>query len=121
MMKKITEKTKKAGSLPLLLLLALLAAFLLLGGNTVSPTGMTEEEMRLSETLSSMAGAGKCRVSIWYENASSFSSTKRPSGALIVSSGAHDLAVRVQITQAAQTLLGLESGSVAVYPMEETE
>lgn len=119
MMKKCLEKIRSLPSLPVLVVMLLAAAVMLAGGGESASGDMTAEEKRLSRTLSSIAGAGECRVSVWYENESSFSGTARPTGALIVSAGAGDLSVRLQLMQAAGTLLGLEENQIAVYLMEE--
>ncbi len=120
MMNKFLEKMKGAKALPLLLLAAVLCLALCLMPE--EPKGaMTEEEMRISRTLSRIQGAGECAVSIWYENETGAfgSGEKRPSGIIILSQGAQDLSVRLQLMQAAQTLLGIDAGHVAVFQMEE--
>ena len=113
-------KTMKNG--PWLLALACCAAALLLlplgGTNAVS---MTEEEQRVSATLSRIAGAGDVRVSIYYtQEASAFGGGNRtPVGAVIVAEGAGDIAVRLNLLRAAETLLGLDAHQVDVFLMEE--
>ena len=96
MMNKFLEKMKGAKALPLLLLAAVLCLALCLMPE--EPKGaMTEEEMRISRTLSRIQGAGECAVSIWYENETGAfgSGEKRPSGIIILSQGAQDLSVRL--------------------------
>ena len=39
-----------------------------------------------------------------------------PCGAVVVASGAEDIAVRLRLQEAVTTLLGLDSSRVAVYP-----
>ena len=39
-------------------------------------------------------------------------------GAVIVAAGAGDVGVRLNLLQAAQALLGLPAGAIAVFPME---
>ncbi len=121
MMNKFLEKMKGAKALPLLLLAAVLCLALCLMMPEEPKGAMTEEEMRISRTLSRIQGAGECAVSIWYENETGAfgSGGKRPSGIIILSRGAQDLSVRLQLMQAAQTLLGIDAGHVAVFQMEE--
>ena len=84
-------------------------------------SGMTEEEQRVSATLSRIAGAGEIRVSIYYAQAAgAFGSGGRtPVGAVIVAQGAGDVGVRLNLLRAAETLLGLSAAQVEVFPMEE--
>ncbi len=126
-MKNWLEKIKAARMGPWMLLAAVCAAaFLLFSVNplTKSPAvTMTEEEQRLSATLSSIAGAGEIRVSIYYaQAASAFGGTgaRTPIGAVIVAQGAGDVAVRLNLLRAAETLLGLSASQVEVFPMEES-
>ena len=104
------------------LLLCCLLAFGLLPGASREASGMTEEESRIAATLSRIAGAGETRVSIYYqESGGSFGQQeKTPAGAVIVARGAGDIAVRLRLFQAAETLLGLPAGRVEVFAMEET-
>lgn len=107
----------------LLALVCCAAALLLFSSGGTSPAGMTEEEQRVSATLSRIAGAGEVRVSIYYaQEASAFGSGHRsPVGALIVAAGAGDIGVRLNLLRAAETLLGLEANQVDVFLMEETQ
>lgn len=115
-MKKLVEKLKSGNVLPLLILLLLaVGGLMLLPGHSTS--AMTSEEMRISRTLSSIQGAGQTSITLYYA-ASSFGD-EQPVGAVIVSQGAADMAVRLRLIQAAQTLLGLESDHVAVFEMED--
>lgn len=122
-MKELLEKVRglRAGTwLTLLLLLA--AAGLLLPAFRETEPAMTEEEQRISATLSRIAGAGRTRLSIAYAEAeSAFSSSPRtPVGAVIVAEGAGDIAVRLNLIRAAQALLGLPPGAVEVFVSEES-
>lgn len=121
-MNKRLEKLKTGKFLPLLLFL-LLAAGLLLLAPSPSSTAMTSEEKRISRTLSRIQGAGETEIAVFYAAGDAgFSRTsQRPTGAVIVSQGAGDIGVRLRLMQAAETLLGLNSGSVAVFEMEETK
>ncbi len=107
-----------------LLLIACAAAYLLsaLPLFSPAPSPMTEEERRLSATLSRIAGAGEVRLAIYYAQAASAfggSGQKMPVGAVIVARGAGDVAVRLNLLRAAETLLGLSASQVEVFPMEE--
>ena len=126
-MKNWLEKIRSARMGPWMLLAAVCAAAYLLftaqplAGNAA--VTMTEEEQRLSATLSSIAGAGEIRVSIYYAQAASAfggTGTRTPIGAVIVAQGAGDVAVRLNLLRAAETLLGLSASQVEVFPMEES-
>ncbi|MBR6809101.1 MAG: hypothetical protein IKM64_02370 [Clostridia bacterium] len=121
-MKQWTEKLKGIQPMTLMIALVLLCLFLYFSP-AESAGGMTDAEKRISRTLSMIKGAGKCSVSIWYqqENSPFSSDTGQPSGVLILSPGARDMTVRLQLTQAASTLLGIEESRVAIYQMEENE
>ena len=123
-MKKWLDAVKKMKGGAWALLLAVCAAVLLLFPVSSSPAAaMTEEEQRFSATLSRIAGAGEVRVSVSYaQAASSFGSGARtPMGAVIVAQGAGDVAVRLNLTRAAEALLGLDPGAVEVFEMEEPQ
>ena len=105
----------------LLALLCCAAALLLLPAGGTNTAGMTEEEQRISTTLGEIAGAGDVRVSIYYaQEASAFGNGNRtPVGAVVVAEGAGDIAVRLNLLRAVETLLGLEAQRVDVFLMEE--
>ena len=88
-------KTMKNGPW-LLALVCCAVALLLLPLGERNAVAMTEEEQRVSATLSRIAGAGDVRVSIYYaQEASAFGSGSRaPVGAVIVAEGAGDITVR---------------------------
>lgn len=97
----------------------LLAGALLSGGGGSSASN---EESRIAEVLSAMAGAGRVEVALYYGEASesAFAQTvKRPTGAVVVAEGADDLAVRLRLIRAVRTLLGLPETAVDVFEMEE--
>ncbi len=101
-------------------MLLLLFVMALLSGTGNEKSSMTDEEKRVAATLSSVAGAGKVRVTLYYEeNASTFGGVKKPAGALAVASGARDMGVRLNLTLALETLLDLEPGRVLVLEMED--
>lgn len=123
-MKKWLNQFLAGKHAPWLLLLLLLGGMALLAPlSENAAVSMTEEEMRISATLSSIAGAGECRISIYYaQQESGFSSALRtPTGAVIVSRGAKDIAVRLRLLQAAQALLQLPADHIEIFPMEETQ
>lgn len=113
----------KGGGWLAVILCCALAALLTPLGTAAHPAAMTEEEQRLSATLSRIAGAGETRVSIFYaKSASAFSSGgEEIVGAVIVSRGAGDVGVRLNLARAAEALLGLGPGQVEVFPMEGSE
>ena len=112
-------KNTKGGPFALSLLLGALA-LLLLSGGTGEESGMTAEEKRLSATLSCIAGAGETRVSIYYAGEEGFSGSRQPVGAVIVSRGAENIRVRLDLCRAAEALLGLSGENVEVFSMEES-
>lgn len=120
-MKELMEKLRAMKGTPWLLVLVVCAAACLLLPVSGQETGsMTEEEKRFSATLSRIAGAGETQVSIYYaEEASGFGGGSRsPVGAVIVSQGAGNIAVRLDLLRAAETLLGLPASQVEVFEME---
>lgn len=122
-MKQWLDRLKGIKTAPWLLAAVCCALALLLIPGTGSPgAGMTEEEQRVSVTLSQIAGAGKTRVSIFYApEAPAFGSGgRRPVGALVVAQGAGDVEVKINLLRAAETLLGLSAGQVDVFLMEDT-
>ena len=123
MKKEWLDKIKGTkGGLWIVLLMICTAALLLFPGTEKrSSIAMTEEEQRVSATLSRIAGAGEVRVSIYYaQEAAAFgSSAKTPVGAVIVAQGANQVAVRLNLIRAAETLLGLSAQEVDVFQMED--
>lgn len=120
-MKEWLAKIRGSKNAPLLLLaLCLGAALLLSAGTEETGLSMTEEERRFSAALSAIQGAGKTKIAISYAPAeSAFSaSSSRPVGAIIISEGAGDIAVRLQLLRAAETLLQLPAEQVEIFPME---
>ena len=108
------------------ILLALLccgAAVLMMQFFPAGGSGMTAEEMRISQTLSRIAGAGETRGAIYYaQEASAFGGGARsPVGAVVVAQGAEDIGVRLQLQRAAETLLGLPASRVEIFVLEHKE
>ncbi len=84
----------------------------------------TQEEKRIAEVLSAMAGAGKVEVALFYAQETQGllnggSTASRPTGAVVVAEGAGDLSVRLSLIRAVRTLLGLPESAVDVFVMEE--
>lgn len=72
------------------------------------------EEEHISSVLSRVKGAGQVEVSVYYEDAI-------PTGALIVADGAGDVAVRLRLTSALTSLLGLDEERIAVFERQKEE
>lgn len=107
---RLKERLHKDGWLWAALAVSVLAC-LLLGGTGVN-AAQTQEEARLARVLSAMEGAGQVEVAVFYDE-----ETSLPCGAVIVAQGAEDVAVRLQITRAVCTLLGLEPSQVDVFKL----
>jgi len=121
-MKRWADKIRAMkGGLWIVLLGACALALLLYPSAGRQGAAMTEEEQRVSATLSRIAGAGEVRVSIYYaQEAASFgASAKKPVGAVIVAQGAERVDVRLNLIRAAEALLGLDARGVEVFAMEE--
>lgn len=96
----------------LILALALCIFLCLALGLAEGSSTQTEEESRLSRVLSAMSGAGQVEVAVFYQEESAV-----PCGAVVVAQGADDVGVRLQLTRAVCTLLGLESSQVEVFKL----
>lgn len=92
-------------------LCAAVAACLALGA---APEGgsATPVEARLAQVLSAMEGAGRVEAAVYFADGDQ----AHPTGAVVVAEGAHSVALRLQITRAVCTLLGLEPSQVDVFP-----
>ena len=98
----------------LLIAIAACAALCLLLGMGEQTPSATEDEVRLARVLSAMEGAGQVEAAIFY----TADEAAVPCGAVIVAEGAQNVAVRLQLTRAVCTLLGLEAGQVEVFKRE---
>lgn len=106
---RLKERLRKDGWLLLALAGCILLCLML--GLTDSPSAsQTAEEARLARVLSSMEGAGRVEVAVFHQEESAL-----PSGAVVVAQGADDVGVRLRLTRAVCTLLGLESTQVDVF------
>ncbi|MBQ2977504.1 MAG: hypothetical protein IJE17_08445 [Clostridia bacterium] len=122
-MKDWLNKLKGSKGSSWLLLALLLGVLLLFPLSEPRESGMTDEEQRISATLSAIAGAGESRITIYYAPAEKGfgASAAMPQGAVILSRGANDIAVRLQLLRAAETLLQLPADRIEIFPMEEAE
>ena len=100
--------------LPWLVAALAVALLLLLAGGGKDADLASQEEQRIAEVLSQMAGAGKVEVALFYGG-----ETDGPTGAVVVAQGADDLTVRLSLARAARTLLGLPESAVDGFVMEE--
>ena len=107
-LQRIRAYLKKDGWL-IAALLTCIGICLLLGASDNSDS---DAEGSIERVLSSMAGAGAVDVAVYYEESI-------PCGAGVVAEGADSIAVRMRLTQAVSTLLGLEENRVAVYDRQE--
>lgn len=107
-MQRIRDHLRRNGWL--LTALAICVAGCLLAG--ALPGGSDPQNEQLSRVLSAMAGAGEVEVAIHYDAQS------LPCGAVVLAQGASSIAVRLQLTDAVSTLLGLDPSAVAVYPLK---
>lgn len=108
---RLKERLRKDGWL-LLALAGSVLLCLMLGLAEPSTAAQTDEEARLSRVLSAMAGAGQVEVAVFYQEEDAL-----PCGAVVVAQGADDVGVRLQLTRAVCTLLGLESSQVDVFKL----
>ncbi len=108
----------------LVIALGLLGSLLLTDApsGTVATGQPTELEQRLAQVLSAIDGAGQVQVVVHQQadlaqTAGAFGATERqatPSGVIVVAEGAGDIAVRLALARAVQTLLGLPASAVEV-------
>ncbi len=117
-------KEKKHGQWLLLVMLLGVSGVLLLGDFDLSGS-QSASEKRISQVLSVMEGCGKVEVVLYYgpETTQLWGETKKdqaPVGAVVVAEGANKVEVRLMLSRAVQTLLGLSPNAVEVFPMGET-
>lgn len=110
MTQKLRDYLRRDGWLVAALALVV-ALCLMLGSAESGKSAQTSDEARLSRVLSAMAGAGKVDVAVYYDDTV-------PCGAVVVADGAGDAAVRIRLSGAVTTLLGLDASRVAVYERE---
>lgn len=110
---RIRERWRKDGWLLAALAGAVILCLVL--GNMEVSSARSREEARLEQVLSSMEGAGTVEVILYYETAADGQTATVPSGAVLVADGAADIAVRLRLTRAVTTLMGLDAGRVEVF------
>ena len=103
---------------------AVAAAILIILAGQAEPAGdRTALEARMEAVLSSVRGAGRVRVLVAEdESAQAFASSdaqKAARGVVIVADGADDLRVALELSAAAQALLGVEADKIQVLKMED--
>ena len=102
--------------LPWLAAALAVALLLLLAGGGKDTDLASQEEQRIAEVLSQMAGTGRVEVAL---TDALGTRTTGPTGAVVVAEGADDLSVRLSLIRAVRTLLGLPESAVDVFVMEE--
>ena len=115
---------KGAKRMEWIILLAVGAALiLLLSSRTTAPEGQqTVLEARMEAVLSAVRGAGRVRVlvSSGEDDSQAFAQQdpKSVRGVVIVADGADDIRVALELSGAAQALLGVDAGKIQVLKME---
>ena len=113
---------KGAKRMEWIVLLAVFAALILLLTSQSAPEGKrTALEARMEEVLSAVRGAGRVRVLVSAEGDSqafSAQGTQPVRGVVIVADGADDIRVALELTGAAQALLGVDADKIQVLKME---
>lgn len=120
---------------------AMLLAVLVIAGGALWPqqtqiaaqtaSHASELEARLGEVLSEISGAGRVEVAIQYEarqetqpvwsGTQTNSGNGAPASVIVVAQGAGDIAVRLRLARAVQTLLQLDAECVEVFEMRKGE
>lgn len=106
-MNRLQAYLKKDGWILAALLFCIALCMMLGTGGDESTAG----ESRISKVLSTIQGAGKVDVAVYYEEAV-------PCGAVVVAEGAGDIAVQLRLMSAVTTLLGIRQDRVAIYERE---
>lgn len=115
---------KGAKRMEWIILLAVGAALiLLLSSRTTAPEGQqTPLEARMEAVLSAVRGAGRVRVlvSSGEDDSQTFAQQdpKSVRGVVIVADGADDIRVALELSGAAQALLGVDADKIQVLKME---
>ena len=103
---------------------AVAAVVLIILAEQVEPAAdRTALEARMEAVLSAVRGAGRVRVLVAEgESAQAFASTDpqmAARGVVIVADGADDLRVALELSAAAQALLGVDADKIQVLKMED--
>ncbi len=114
---------KGAKRMEWIILLAVAAVLVLFFANRSAPEGQqTALEARMEAVLSAVRGAGRVRVlvSAGEGDSQAFSQQEPQSvrGVVIVADGADDIRVALELSGAAQALLGVDAGKIQVLKME---
>ena len=117
MVRRMLERLRGVRHIEWLALIMILAAVVLTAGGAESGgTEATALERRMESVLSCVAGAGRVRVLV-----NEGDRADAPSGVLVVAEGAGDVRVRLELQQAVQALLGVETAQIEVLVMKEDE
>lgn len=114
---------KGAKRMEWIILLAVAAVLVLFFANRGAPEGQqTALEARMEAVLSAVRGAGRVRVlvSAGEGDSQAFAQQDPQSvrGVVIVADGADDVRVALELSGAAQALLGVDAGKIQVLKME---
>lgn len=105
-MKQLFEALKSARNMEILILIAMLCAlFVMWMGGAAQPDG---EEARMERLLSGIEGAGKVSVMIAQGSGGEIG------GVVVVSSGADDIRVKLELQRVVRTLTGLELEKIEI-------
>lgn len=115
LLKRLPAPLRKDAWLIAALAAAVLGCLLLGLGESVSAP-RTDEEARLARVLSAMEGAGQVEVAVFYDPSEEAAA---PCGVVVVADGAQDVAVRLQLSRAVETLLGVDASQVDVFKRRE--
>lgn len=117
---KLFAKIKGIKNIQIVVALIIIAVALIIYSNVISKTKtvsksgdvstsvMTDEELRLSNVLSSIDGAGEVSVMISKLGESVV-------GVIVIADGAKDISVRLRLLDATSTALGVDKSIVNVY------
>ena len=113
---------KGAKRMEWIILLAVAAALILLLSSRSAPEGQqTALEARMEAVLSAVRGAGRVRVLVSSGEGDSQAfaqDSQLVRGVVIVADGADDVRVALELTGAAQALLGVDADKIQVLKME---
>ena len=117
---KLFAKIKGIKNIQIVVALIIIAVALIIYSNVISKTKtvsksgdvsasvMTDEELRLSNVLSSIDGAGEVSVMISKLG-------ENVVGVIVIADGAKDISVRLRLLDATSTALGVDKSIVNVY------
>ena len=117
---KIISKLRGIKNIQIVVALIIIAVALIIYSNVISKTKttskseslaasvMTDEELRLSNVLSSIDGAGDVSVMISKVGDSIV-------GVIVIAEGAKDISVRLRLLDATSTALGVDKSVINVY------